>query len=1251
MILLFFPPPAGTPQSVGPFDLLHDGQSAIYDLAPQFVIDVGFIDTTAEFYALEQVYFTTHLDLLDPVSEIYPLDDVEFVVHLSLIDESSGIFALDQVYFTVKFPWIIDRTGKIFDLLVNAVQTSFTFDWVTSDAPYEEFRYVDFELDWQEAPLSGRDLGIDARIYENVTSDLAIDYKVGLTTLKDFTFDWQSAASTTARATFTFSWQTNGVLPLNIFYAGTDITRDVYIDECNFVSQVNGQAGTCVIRVKDPDQNKVFVVGENLDLEIEGQYMWRGFVSKVSYEFPFSYGNTTPSGIANQTRIIRIEGTDINVLFEKRWTFKKSDPTQGAITYKYDNVPDVVAIKELVTNWLDLSGDGIDVTTKVENVGTINTEEDASPFSPGWTWGQAMSSVAFLPVAIYYINPEKQLVYTDAETQNTDMVLSDRPSLVSAPDTGIGYREASYVLDSTHMVNDYLAWGAAGGSSSKVFKRETDQASIDQHNRWQGAKNYYSGVYKQSTINKIADSVVNGSPQSHRGGADDTVQVTCSTYTPGFFPGMKVRFISYAHGIDTVLPIRSMEITFAGAVLKPKYTLRLGFDRDPVYGYFDNIVYAPPGTIPDVVVPDPIRPRVQTFPGVVLDSFSRITEWSYIPYVTRETGLPGQGPDPATGWVSEGWTTGEELEWTHSMTPLYENPQVYEPTWVDGEAGILLSAMPYVPQYHDGGSPGANTVIPNISSGGQTIDRKNLLIQFSIGRHERVLKTRYLGSTYNNAWYAFGPAQWHDVDSTIPNPGGIGTFYYNKTPNHAHFTADFWDTTVVPEGTEEGDISFEQVDFVNPPSIWSKRWAQTWAGVTDSTLVWTLHLSALSAGGNVRRIVWVGSRPTDLGGRVDPGVWWSSAGGGFAGQMPRYGGGCATWYTSSPEELFYWINSGGGLRYFGGKIVYEVLFIGDDVATYLPDQKIYVKIIAGNQTLVFNREGGGPSGFSESGADAIPMLMNTTTGGTNVTTKASYFDIEPGVKYWVRWYRPNAAASYVKIWAEGNAEPTEWTVSQESVSGTKSINPTLVVDDSIVAGTSWSVATGQPILYTVPSLDEPISGLTSGSTYFVITTGDPAKIKLAGSYADALAGNFIAIDGTFATGSHTFGWYDYNPSGSVPQGFSISARKYPYQTYKAQLHFIGSISDSVADRDEQLPEIATRPPRGVPYFQEKPSIEGNDRKTRWPYVPGTLMIWVNGTFQRPGLDFEELDPAAGTFRFIGFTPDNNDKIQLWYLVA
>lgn len=363
-----------------------------------------------------------------------------------------------------------------------------------------------------------------------------------------------------------------------IKYDGTDITSSVLFADAEFVSNVNGNPGSCRFRVRDPNHSLSFAVGKMLSLEIDGTVEWTGFVSKVGRQTAFPYGP------ASQTIFWVIDGVDINILFRRRGVYKKTDPKDIAgKSYKYSGTPtaDTTALADLFSTHLDLTGDGIDTSTLVTNVADINVDQTVNAFAGGWTWEQAMNSINSLPAAVYYINPAKKLIWADVDTESAPFGLSDTPDGV----TTYGYREMELVYDGSSLVNDFIAWGAGAGSNQMVSKRLISNSSVADHGLWQ-ASLFKTDIYKQSSIDRVADSVVNGSPSSKRGRKIDKVSVTCATFQQGLQAGMAVSFTCGEFGFTDVLPIRQCKITFP-APDSPRFDLLLSHEVDSPWGFYD----------------------------------------------------------------------------------------------------------------------------------------------------------------------------------------------------------------------------------------------------------------------------------------------------------------------------------------------------------------------------------------------------------------------------------------------------------------------------------------------------------------------------------------------------------------------------------------------------------------------------------------------------------------------------------------
>lgn len=352
-----------------------------------------------------------------------------------------------------------------------------------------------------------------------------------------------------------------------------DVTDDVIYRDMRLVSQVNGRPGSCYIRIRDTERTQSFTIGERIKVVINGKAVWSGHLMSVRRAYAFDVDDTTAP--LDVTRFLILEGPDINILFQKRVAYRKAQPTDlVGKGYKTKPIADTTVLRELLDNYLDLSDDTINTTTLVENVGNTSVDQESTPIAPSETWESNMQTIARLPGSIFYINPDRQLVLTDVDTPNAPYPLSDTP--VAGVDAT--YREMTIFTDGSNLQNDVLIFGAGGGSKSPKVKRLTSAGSVASYGRWQYGRTY-TGAWKQGTVDQIASSIVNGSPQSKRGAKEVYPVVECTTYAPGFLPAQKVDFTSDAWNFSDVIPIRRMEITFPSPST-PKYRMWLSHERD-----------------------------------------------------------------------------------------------------------------------------------------------------------------------------------------------------------------------------------------------------------------------------------------------------------------------------------------------------------------------------------------------------------------------------------------------------------------------------------------------------------------------------------------------------------------------------------------------------------------------------------------------------------------------------------------------
>lgn len=442
---------------------------------------------------------------------------------------------------------------------------------------------------------------------------------------------------------------------------GTDITDDVILDDAQFESIANGEPGQGVIRVKDIRGNlaynprTLFKTGKEVTVTVDGTRVWGGFITQISYQYAFEAADTTiPEDVP---RFFVLACTDYNLLFSRRMVWDQDDPTND-IPNRPAGTQDNTVISWLVANYLDLTGDGIDTSSGVTHVGTPGQYEKFKIASIGDDWGQVMQRIGLQTGAVWYIDPDKVLQFRDDETVTAPKGLSDRPGVGQ-----VGYREMEVLSSATDLANDVFFWGAGAGSAELAFVREQRSGSIAAHGRFQYAELRYD-CYKQTTVQKIADSWLDGSPQHRRGHKDDHDFIKCVVYSPVFRVGMVVAFESETHGYTDDVPVRKISFTWPSPDAV-RFELELSHELDQGLSFAE---WPPYGGNPW----RPHLPWTDTFP---------VPGWEV-----------GEDPD---GWIMGGGTGGD---WSES----YANASEWVVGWRDnpGMAGRTdyanFMAIPWV---------------------------------------------------------------------------------------------------------------------------------------------------------------------------------------------------------------------------------------------------------------------------------------------------------------------------------------------------------------------------------------------------------------------------------------------------------------------------------------------------------------------------------------------------------------------------
>jgi hypothetical protein len=384
---------------------------------------------------------------------------------------------------------------------------------------------------------------------------------------------------------------------VSIMVGGLDITSDILLADAQFTMLVNGAVGSFKFRVRDDEHVHDFTSGAEVTLDIDGRRKFGGYLLKPSRGFAFPVQDTTdPDAV---TRFWTLEGVDYNILFTKRVLYDKGDPASvGLRTWPAGSDDDDV-IRYVFDHYTDLAADGA-TYLGVTHIGSPNPDKKGVIGSGGLTFGDAMREINRLLSGVYYFDQFKDLNFVDVDTPTASYGLSDNPGVGQ-----VGYREFTQVENGARLANDAMVWGAGMGPRNIVaFAREQDAASIAAHGRWQYGE-YTTSLYKQSSVNLRADTIVNGTPQSKRGGKDDQESWSVISFERSFAVGQKVAIESEVFGKSDVVPIRRYTVTFP-VKNKPMFLLLLSHEIDLPWNLFE--FWFPEWGIPEIKITDPPPP-------------------------------------------------------------------------------------------------------------------------------------------------------------------------------------------------------------------------------------------------------------------------------------------------------------------------------------------------------------------------------------------------------------------------------------------------------------------------------------------------------------------------------------------------------------------------------------------------------------------------------------------------------------------
>lgn len=821
---------------------------------------------------------------------------------------------------------------------------------------------------------------------------------------------------------------------VEILVAGVDVTAQVLFSTASFTQRVNGKPGDAYMRIRDNDENVSVTTGVDWLVKIDGNAAWRGFVTQVSRVYAFDAENVSLS----PGRFLDLRGGDLNLLLAFRRVFNQSNPNIAGKQFPAGTA-DTTALAELFSNWLDLSSDSLN--TDFTNVGDLDPDEKAYFGWAGWTLGDAMASIATLPAAIYYIRPNAgtprgTVVYCDADTATAPFGLSDVPNGT----TKRGYREMEILLDATSMANDVMAWGMGYGSSVPVFRRARSDASITAHNLWQTGI-VTPGVYKQGTINRIATSILNGSPENHRGAKDDRPDVSLVTWESGLLAGHVVAFESLVWGWSDNIPVRALTMTFESPD-SPRYELNLSHEIDLPWSSID------------------LWPKIPWFPGVQVpelpgngqqdsdcdcgttDTFTRtVTEVvhssvagaTYAPMGTADCGLAYQNlVSSNAGFVLAGGGVGLSVNGSALVVRTFGtssnlppgDASGYLPAYVETDYAATksftfsMSALPgstggspqTIMQIGIPGAPPSGTLAPNVWINPQSAGH---YAQSHIGFSPTGLTTN--GTLIPDGWWSAGTTYTvtlrdDGTDTTISITDGSTTYSHTKTG----LTSPYF---------EDPTLNVTRDSFGG----WTVN--ETVTVTIDDLVIPEVTACTQFAFDTFRRTVtngWGTTTPTGLSWTVDTGVLnsWN-----VSSQF-----GYNTWPTPSSAEYDVYVDDvpwetqpAWTLR---ARFQFDFLPV-NPAGAFNPALSISFRNALGASpayaTVTISPNAGPPS-------SGVPKSQIVVTNASPVFISPAYWSVDTWYTLEI-YHDSSGGVAHARIWADGEATP-DWMVTGDPITVT-----------------------------------------------------------------------------------------------------------------------------------------------------------------------------------------------------------------------
>ena len=311
-----------------------------------------------------------------------------------------------------------------------------------------------------------------------------------------------------------------------------DITNKVIFSSARFESQLGAIPGTAEMLIKDVDQTFDIVSGDELTLDIDGIRQWGGYVLVPGRTFALPVVDTVTNGPGDvSARQFRLTGVDYNILFDKRVIHNPADHLSHFPYFPLDQKMGELLRDQLFASYLDIGSDGLDTNTFVDDGFVPRFDANGNPDPDGskrgsWPqqgtyWRKAMEDFSQFGF-VYYIDPEKNVHFHEAEIITAPWGFSDVPNNLPLPNAAATYgmREYEDTTDASAMANDALVWGGSewAGSGGTVFKRAQNASSIAAHGRWQIPEVRFGELRTQGEVTARANVIVSGNTTGAVGG-------------------------------------------------------------------------------------------------------------------------------------------------------------------------------------------------------------------------------------------------------------------------------------------------------------------------------------------------------------------------------------------------------------------------------------------------------------------------------------------------------------------------------------------------------------------------------------------------------------------------------------------------------------------------------------------------------------------------------------------------------------